>query len=337
MIRGTRPDFLVLGGTGFIGSHVSEALASRGARVLAVSRRGQWPWARTPPKGIQCASVDLTQSTAETRLKDLLGDASGIVNLAGALLRPGVRERELKTIHVEGTRRVLEALLSAPRRPLRLVHVSTTGVLGPTGPEPRDEMALPQPRDPYETTKLQGEKLALSHHGNDLEVVIVRPGLVYGPRDLHLLALYRSIRKGTFRNIAGGGARWQPVYVEDVARGIVEAVHQSGCAGSVLHMVGAEVVTVAEFSRKIAGVLGKSIHGPSLPYGPALVVGSLLEFFFRPFGTDPPLSRSRVRTLTEDRVYSWDHTKRIMGFSPSQSLDQGLAATVAWYRSHGYL
>ena len=68
-----------------------------------------------------------------------------------------------------------------------------------------------------------------------------------------------------------------------------------------------------------------------------MAAGAALELGLRPFGVEPPLSRARVRTLTQDRVYCIDRARRKLGFEPETTLDGGLAETVNWYREHGFL
>lgn len=331
-----RSPVVVVGGTGFVGSHVSERLAAGGAAVRAASRRGRWPWGNTP-SGIDCVSLDLTAPAAGPRLRELAAGAAAVVHLAGILYRPGLPGRAYRDLHVEGTRRVVAAARAAGVR--RLVHVSTTGVLGPTGPRPLHEDAPPRPTTPYEASKLEGERIVLAaREAGGPEVVVLRPGLVYGPRDLHLLPLYRSISRGWFRPIAGGRARWQPIHVGDVARAVAAAVDvEPGPEAAVLHVAGGETVTVGALVRRIASALGTRLRGPALPYAVAMAAGTLIELGCRPLGIDPPLSRSRVRTLTEDRLYDTGRAARALGFVPRTALDDGLAETVAWYREHGYL
>lgn len=328
---------VVIGASGFIGSHVVERLRTRGLPVRAVSSSGRWRWG-TAPEGIEWASLDLRAVAERDRLEALVRGSTTIVNLAGTLHRPGISEGSLRELHVDAVRRVLSAARSAARdRAVRVVHVSTTGVLGPTGPDPRDETAEPHPTTPYEATKLEGEREALAGRGDGVEVVVVRPGLVYGPRDLHLLPLFRSIDRGLFRPVAGGRARWQPIHVRDLSRGIVAAIDGDDLDGEVFHLAGKEVVEIAELARRIATLLGTRVRGPGLPYGAAMAAGAALELGLRPFGIDPPLSRMRVRTMTADRVYRIDRARRKLEFEPETSLDDGLAETVDWYREHGYL
>lgn len=332
-----RGPVLVIGGTGFIGSHLVENLARRGREVRIASRGGRWPWGEAPP-GTEFHRIDLAGDSCVEELAPLLKNASAVVNLAGRLYRPNLPEGAYRDLHAAGTGRLLAALeKAAAGRPVRYVHVGTTGVLGPTGDHPLDEDAPPAPGTIYEATKLEGEKTALAGRSDSREVVVVRPGLVYGPRDLHLLALFRSIASGTFHLIAGGAARWQPIHVEDAALGIVAALERPGCDGGVYHLAGSEMVRVADLAERISKLLGRKGRLPGLPYPVAFALGAVLEAAFRPFGANPPLSRSRVRTLTESRLYQIGRAEREIGFFPSRDLDEGLASTVAWYREHGYL
>jgi nucleoside-diphosphate-sugar epimerase len=333
----TRRAVLVLGGTGFIGSHLVDRLGLRGLPVRVASISGRWRWGAAPA-GTEWATLDLRDLAQTGRLEEVTRGASTIVNLVGALYRPGLSPKLLREVHVGAVRRVLSAArASVGEGAVRVVHVSTTGVLGPTGPEPLDESAEPSPMTPYEATKLEGERAALAGRGDGVEVVVVRPGLVYGPRDLHLLALYHSIDRGLFRPIAGGRARWQPIHVRDLCRGIAAAIDRKGIDGQVFHLAGAEVVELGDLARRIASLLGTRLRGPGLPYGAAMAVGAVLELGLRPLGIEPPLSRSRVRTLTEDRVYRIDRARRMLEFEPEIPLDDGLAETVGWYREHGYI
>jgi nucleoside-diphosphate-sugar epimerase len=217
------------------------------------------------------------------------------------------------------------------------VHVSTTGVLGPTGPKPLPEDTPPRPITIYERTKAEGEAAARDGRRPGLEVVVVRPGLVYGERDLHLLGLWRAIASGTFRTIAGGTARWQPVHVDDVARALQAALHAPGVDGEIFQIAGREEVSIGDLAARIAGLLQTQVKGPSLPLPLALAAGLALEALLLPFGIEPPLSPARVRTLTQDRLYGIDHVREVLGLVPEVDLEDGLKRTHAWYRSHGHL
>ena len=329
-MRGTT---VVTGGTGFLGSRIVELLAGKGHEVVSVSMSGRWRWG-VPPRA-RFVALDLASGDAERPLHELLAGAGTVVHAAGALYRPATPRRTYRRSHVEGTRRLIAALNDTA--PVRLVHVSTTGVLGPTADAPLDELAVPAPATEYERTKFEGESLALASRRPGIEIVVARPGLVYGPRDLHLLPFFRSIASGRFRAIDGGRARWQPIHIDDVARGIASMTESAGLDGETLHLAGSERITVADLAARIAGALDVAPPRGSIPYALAFAAGAVLEAAFAPTGADPPLSRSRVRTMTQSRLYAIDRAWERLGFRPEIDLTRGLAGAVAWYRSQGLL
>ena len=118
-----------------------------------------------------------------------------IYHLVGRLYHPSVPTELYRQTHVEGTRILLNACKGQSQLQ-RIVHCSTTGVLGVTGKKPAAEDAPFAPTNPYEATKLEGELLALrAYKEYGLPVSVIRPGLVYGPGDLHLLGFFSSIKK----------------------------------------------------------------------------------------------------------------------------------------------
>ena len=337
---GTPSRVLVVGGTGFIGGHLTEILVARGAFVRVASRTGRWPWG-TPPAGVEFVALDLADppggsspaAAPAPALRNALGDVDTVVNCAGLLGAAGRPEAELRRVHVEGTERLCAALPPATR----LVHVSTTGVLGPTGPTPLDESAPLRPSNAYERAKAAGEQRARALHASGRAVVIARPGLVYGPRDLHLAGFFRAIRDGRFRRIGRGDARWQPVHVRDLAGALADLALRAAPTGSVYHLGGSDSVTVTEFASRIATAIRGRIGRPALPTPLAFGAGLMLEALCLPFGVEPPLSRARVRTLTETRLYDSRKARRELGFAPAVSLAAGIAEAAAWYRDHGHL
>jgi nucleoside-diphosphate-sugar epimerase len=305
---------VLVGGSGFLGGALASRLRAAGREVVVASRSGEVP-------------VDL----ASPLPRALLAGADAAVNLAALLGRPRTPESAYREVNAVGARRVAEACDVAGVR--RLVHVSTTGVLGPTGTTPLDETAPPRPETPYERTKLEGERAALAFERS----LVLRPGHVYGPGDLHMLPMYRSIAAGSFRTIGGGRALWQPVHVDDVARAIELAVDVPALPARVFHVAGAERLTFDDLARRVASALGTRLRGPSLPLPLAWAAGAILEAAMLPFGLDPPLTRARVRTMTTDRVYAIDRAREALSWEPRIALAAGLEGTVAWYRGRGLL
>jgi nucleoside-diphosphate-sugar epimerase len=238
---------------------------------------------------------------------------------------------------VEGTRILLEACREQSQIQ-RIVHCSTTGVHGVTGNTPAAENAPYAPTNPYEVTKLESELLALKfHHEYGLPVSVVRPGLVYGPGDLHLLGFFSSIRKGLFRVIAGGKALLHPIYIDDMTAAFLLCGERTEAIGRSYNIAGERPVTIRELATAIAHSLDKELPGGSIPLWLANLASDIFALVPSMRGERAPLTRSRVKFLTNSRVYDCRRAQTELGFKAQVDLAEGMQCTAAWYHKHQYL
>jgi len=327
---------VVTGGTGFIGQHLVRALRERGSEVRILRRRG----AGATPKlraletlGAELVEAELTDTTAVERC---IEGATALFHLAGRLLKPGVPDEEYARVHVEATRSVLDAC--ARTAGLRaIVHCSTTGVLGPTGPQPACEDAPQHPSNVYERTKAEGERVALAYAENHgLPLSVARPALVYGPGDLHLLGWFRAIRGGYYLVVGKGDNTLHPIFVDDCILGLLRCA-ETKAAGRAYNLVGERALPIREMAGAIAGAMGRKLPGPHLPVALASTLAAALEAIP---GLPParlPLSRSRVAFMTESRAYCGCRARDELGFVARVGLEDGLRRSVDWYRAEGLL
>jgi dihydroflavonol-4-reductase len=324
---------LVTGATGFLGTALVTELVKRNQSVRILVRdekkaREQFGDAVTIFTG------DITDAAQVQRAVD---GVSIIYHLAGRLYHPGVPAELYRLTHVEGTRILLSACYGH-RLLQRIVHCSTTGVHGVTGKTPAAEDAPFAPTNPYEATKLQGELLALgayAEHG--LPVCVARPGLVYGPGDLHLLGFFSSIKKGLFRVIDGGDALLHPVYIDDMIAAFLLCAERPEAIGRSYNIAGERPVTIRELATAIAHALGKELPKGSIPLWLANLASDIFAVTPGMKGEQAPLTRSRVRFLTNSRVYSICRAKTELGYAPRVELEDGLRRTTAWYYKHHFL
>jgi nucleoside-diphosphate-sugar epimerase len=323
----------VTGGTGFLGERLVKALLARGdgVRVLVPPRHEGGD--RMLALGVEIASVELADREG---LRESLRGCQTVYHLAGRLLRPGVPEAVYEAVHVAGTRSLLEACAAACD--LRaVVHCSTTGVLGNTGAQPADETRPPRPSNVYERTKAQGEHIALDAAEQGLPVVVARPSLVYGPGDRHLLGWFRAIERGYYCVVGRGDNRLHPVYVDDVAAGLIRCADTAAARGRVYHLVGQQPVSIRHLAGRIAQALSRRLPALHLPRALAWTAASVLESLPGVSPARLPLTRQRVAFMGETRAYCGCRARRELGFEPSVGLDEGLARTVGWYRKEGLL
>jgi nucleoside-diphosphate-sugar epimerase len=321
----------ITGATGFLGAAVARALALEGHEVHALAR---------PTAGrsvLEGAPIVWHKGdvTVRASLRAAIEGAEWIIHAAGRLGQPGVPEEEYRQLHVEGTRNVMEAALAASSQ-ARVLHVSTTGVLGPVPGGPAAEDAPYAPDNAYERSKAAAEQVALEFSSRGLPVVVCRPGFVYGPGDRHVLGLFRAIRRGRFFFIDSGRHTCHPTFISDVASGMLLCLRH-GRDGAIYNIVGPCPVTFQELVRTIAGALGVETPRLSLPRWSAMLAATGLELLEWASGRKPPLSRTGVAFFSEDRSYSWLRAHNELGYTPEFDLAAGVTQTVAWYRQRGWL
>jgi nucleoside-diphosphate-sugar epimerase len=323
---------LVTGATGFLGTSLVQRLLSRGVRVRVL--------ARSPAKakslkdrGAEVVAGHITDRTAVGAAAD---GAAVVYHLAGRLFAPGIPATEYYRTHVEGT----ELLLARCREESsleRFVHCSTTGVLGVTGDRPADETAPCRPTNAYEATKAEAELAVRERSRDGFPAVIARPGLVYGPGDLHLLPFFRAVLRRQFRPIGRRTVWLHPIYIDDMVEALVRCGERAEAVGECFHLAGREPVSLAGLADAIARAGGSRMSRGYIPLPAAqalAVVGDRLPPNLR---RSAPLTRGRLDFLTHSRIYDVTKARRLLGFAAATDLPSGAAHSVAWYREQGYL
>ena len=320
---------LVTGASGFIGGCLARRLAAAGEPVRATSRRRPEGF----PPGVELVAADLLDPHA---LPALVAGVSTVIHVAGQLGGTGVSDETLRAVNAEAPVALLRAAAAAGAR--RFVHVSSVGVLGETGSRPAREDDPPRPASAYERTKWQGESGVLAEgEARGLPVVVIRPALVYGPGDHHLLPLWKALRGPVFPLIDGGRALTHPVHVDDVASALADAARREPAPVGVFHVAGDRPVPYRELLAGIARALGRRPPRLSMPRPLASALAAMLETAFGLAGRTPPLTRERVRLFCTSRTFATDRIRERMGWRPRIGLDEGLAATTRWYLDHGWL
>jgi nucleoside-diphosphate-sugar epimerase len=324
---------VVTGATGFLGSALVTELVKRQQPVRILVRDEQ----KARQQFGDAVSISPGDITDTVQVQRAVDGATTIYHLAGRLYHPSIPAELYHQTHVEGTRILLRACQEQTQLQ-RIVHVSTTGVYGVTGEMPASEDAPFAPTNPYEATKLEGEQLALkAYQEQGLPVTVVRPGLVYGPGDLHLLSFFVSIKKGLFRVIDGGKALLHPVYIDDLVAAFLLCAGRPQAPGRSYNIAGERPVTVRELATAIAHALGKELPAGSVPLWLANLASDIFAITPGIRGEHAPLTRSRVKFLTHSRIYDISRARSELGYTPKIALEEGMKLTAAWYYKHHYL
>ena len=324
---------VVAGATGFLGSALVTELIKRQQAVRILARDGN----KARQQFGDAVTIVPGEITDAAQVQQAVDGATTIYHLVGRLYHPSIPAELYCQTHVEGTRTLLKACQEQTRL-RRIVHVSTTGVHGVTGETPAAEDAPFAPTNPYEATKLEGELLALkAYQEQGLPVTVIRPGLVYGPGDLHLLGFFVSIKKGLFRVIDSGKALLHPLYIDDLVDALLLCAEQSQAPGRSYNIAGERPVSVRELATAIAHALDRELPAGSIPLWLANLASDIFSGMPGMKGERAPLTRSRVKFLTNSRIYDISRAKSELGYAPRVELEEGMKLTAAWYYKHHYL
>ena len=322
----------VTGATGFLGAALVTELVrqQQDVRILARNER------KAREQFGEAVTIVRGDITDEEQVKSLVDGATIVYHLVGHLYHPSVPTELYRQTHTEGTRILLDACKGQSQLQ-RIVHCSTTGVHGVTGLTPAAEDAPYAPTNPYEATKLEAELLAQQACKEGLPMSIVRPGLVYGPGDLHLLGFFASIKKGLFRVIAGGKAVLHPIYIDDMTAAFLLCAERLQALGRSYNIAGDVPITIRELATAIAHAMDRQLPGGSIPLWLANLASDIFAITPGFQGEHAPLTRSRVAFLTHSRVYNIQRARTELGFTPTVSLEEGMKRTAQWYYKHQYL
>jgi NADH dehydrogenase len=239
-------DILVVGGTGFVGRHLVAALAKRGARVTVPTRRRDRAKHRLPLPTVDVVETDIGQPG---ELERLAAGRDAVVNLAGVLhSRRGRRDErgpndygpDFAHVHVELAQAVVNACHAAGVK--RLLHMSALG-------------ADPQGPSEYLRSKGVGERAALA--AADLAATAFQPSVIFGPEDSFLNLFAQLARFLPVLVLACPEARFQPVYVGDVAQAFVAALAARESYGRRYTLCGPQQYTLRELVQAVCRITGR--------------------------------------------------------------------------------
>ena len=319
----------VTGAAGFIGRRVVEKLLRSGWKVRALIHDRALPF---EDRGLECVRGDIQR---ETEWQDALEDMDVLFHLAAALGGSSLHKREFQRTNVAGTGKVLQAAQKAGVK--KTIHFSSAGVLGAVKPgEMADELYPLHPLSVYDRTKLEGEQIALHMAQKGLDLIVIRPGWVYGPGDTRTFKLIKAIAKNRFILVTRGTACQTPVHIEDLLDGAWLCL-ESGKSGEIYHLAGNEVLTVRQIVEDIASATESSIPGINLPLFPVKVAAWKLETVYKLVGKEAPLTRGKLAFFIHPKPLSIDKAARELGYAPKTDFKTGMAAAVRWYRDNGWL
>ncbi len=329
---------LVTGGGGFLGRAIVHRLIERGHEVRTFSR-GRY-------RDLEALGADQARGD--------LGDADAVraaVRHCDAVIHTAAKAgvwgdpEEYRRANVLGTQHVLDACRAHGAH--RLVYTSTPSVVHSGGSIEGGDESLPyatHPSTAYQATKIEAERRALAAPGKDLWVTALRPHLIWGPGDPHLVP--RILARGKRGRIAlpGGGTQLvDTVYVDNAADAHVAALEKlelgSACAGRAYFVTNDEPRTLAAIVLGILAAAEIDAKVVAIPRAVAHAAGAFLEGAFRltRMKREPPLTRFVAEQLSTAHYFDITAAKRDLEWSPRITIDEGLQrlhASMSASRSH---
>ena len=319
---------LITGGTGFIGSHVAERLVTDGTVVRCLVRsaaglRG------LPQANIELAYGDLVSGDGLTAA---LRGVSTVIHLAG------VTKARRTADYQAGNAIATANLVAAANGLARFVHISSLAAAGPSGNAPLTEDSPPCPVSHYGRSKLAGEQ-AVQNSPLWHRSIIIRPPVVFGPRDTDVFQVIRAAAQGWILQIGRAVRQFSWIYVTDLVDALVKAAGASPFTGGrIYHIAHPSPVSWEEFGRAAARILARSARILAVPETAAYALGACAELWNHWSRKPGILSRDKVvDACCSGWVCDTGRACRELGFRANIGLEDGLRRAIAWYKEAGWL
>lgn len=275
----------IYGGSGFVGRYIARRMAKDGWRVRVAVRRPNEAIFVKPYGVVGQVEPILCNIRDDASVRAAMQGADAVVNCVGILAEAG--KNTFESIQAEGAGRV--ARLAAEAGISTMVHISAIGADAAGESE-------------YQRTKAQGETSVLEHMPN---AVILRPSIVFGPEDGYFNRFASMTRLGPILPIVGADTKFQPVYVNDVAKAAHLAVIGKASPG-IYELGGPDVNSFRELMQHMLGVIRRRRVILNIPFFAASIMGSLFDFANTiSLGLIPSMiTRDQVKNLRNDNVVS---------------------------------
>ncbi|MEE4114420.1 MAG: NAD-dependent epimerase/dehydratase family protein [Desulfobacteraceae bacterium] len=324
-----KKNILVTGGGGFLGQAIVRQLLAKGHRVVSFSR-GTHP--DLDALDVPQLSGDIADAGA---VNNAVGGRDAVFHVAAKAGVWGALE-EYHRPNVIGTRNVISACRSS-RVPM-LIYTSSPSVIFDGGNMQGVDESVPYPAHyhaPYPQTKAMAEQAVMAAADDLLKTVALRPHLIWGPRDNHLVPRIIA-RADSLRRVGDGENRVDTIYVDNAARAHVlamEALEKNpAVSGSVYFISDDNPIGLWEMVDRILEAGGKPPLTKTVSPKAAYWIGVLMEWAYRTFGIsgEPRMTRFVARELATSHWFDISAAKRDLGYTADITIEEGMKRLNAW-------
>ncbi len=321
---------LITGGGGFLGGAIVRMLHVRGDEVIAL---GRGIYADLERMGVRCIRADIRNAGAVSQAVR----GMDVVFHAAALAAVWGRADEFDSINVGGTRNVVSACFDAGVS--RLVYTSTPSVVFGKDHLSGVDESQPYPKrflSDYARTKAAAEQLVLAANGPALSTVAIRPHLIFGPGDPHLIPrVIERARSGRLRRVGDGQNRVDLTYIDNAAEAHVLAVDAlrpgAACAGRAYFISQGEPVILWDWLNALLARIDVPPINRTISFRAAYAAGAAMEFLYSATRRtdEPPMTRFVALQLAKDHFFDISAARRDLAFSPRISTEEAVNRLVA--------
>ncbi|MEZ4315501.1 MAG: NAD(P)-dependent oxidoreductase [Polyangiaceae bacterium] len=324
---------LVTGASGFLGSHVAEQLSHAGHTVVCLVRKtSSVSFLGT------LQNVELAYGAIEDRasIAAAVKGADAVVHSAGVV--KAKTPEEFHAINAGGTENVLSAVKEAAPGLKKLVFVSSLTVAGPSADGQPVSIDSRNPVTHYGRSKLAAEDAVVAEKDR-LPVVVLRPPMIYGPRDNESFAFFQSVSRRFLPYLGSGENTMSVIYATDCATACIQAIHADIPSGKRYFVDDGNVYVWKDMLRDIESALErKAFVRFSIPFSVLRAAAFASEKAGKLSGKAVMLTRDKVNELAAPHwVCSSEDTRRDLDWAPKVDWAEGARRAADWYRENGWL
>ena len=322
----------ITGATGFVGSHLADKLLDKGFEVYCLKRKtSSTKW--LDGKKINYVEGDLYSNDT---LENVIKDMDYVFHIAGIVKAKSKNEYEIG--NNLATKNLIEITYKVNPGLKKFVFVSSLASCGPNLNENEiDENYIPRPITNYGITKRLAEKEILKFK-DKLNVVIIRPPAIFGPRDTEILVYFKTFSKGLNALIGFDKKYLSLIYVEDLINGIISSAELNLSSGEIFFICSDKPYSWDEISNVTSKILNKRAVKLRIPHWFVFTVGGIAQFFSLFSKKAATLNIEKCKDITRERwVCSNEKAKKVLGFKEQYSLEESFKKTTDWYKQKNWL
>jgi dihydroflavonol-4-reductase len=322
----------ITGATGFVGSHLTDRLIDKGFEVYCLKRKtSSLKWLEG--KKIKYVEGDLFSNEI---LKDTIKDMDYVFHIAGV-----VKSKKMEGFEIGNhlaTKNLIEITYDVNPGIKKFIFVSSLASCGPNPDDkPINETYEPEPITTYGITKRKAEEEVLKYK-DKMNVTIIRPPAIFGPRDTEILIYFKTYNKGLNSLIGCRDKYLSLIYVEDLIDGIVLAMEKDFKSGEIFFICSNKAYNWDDVGNTTSKILDKKALKLKIPHWFVFTVGTIAQFFSIFSKNAATLNIEKCIDITRKRwVCTNEKAKRILGFEEKHTLEESFRKTIEWYKEMKWL